>query len=66
MIIHEANSWCDRHNGVLSRIGRNKLEVVIHDNSPYRGGCPGDVTVRSTFNCWTNAQIKIDKEGELK
>ena len=40
MIIHEANSWCDNLNGTLSRIGRNNLEVVIHDNSPAPGGCP--------------------------
>ncbi|MAX65769.1 MAG: hypothetical protein QF441_09455 [Bacteriovoracaceae bacterium] len=60
MIIYKANSWCDSLNGTLSRIGGNNLEIVIHDNSPAPGGCPGDVTVKSTFTCWTNTQIETD------
>lgn len=57
MITSKANAWCEGLDGNLSSLGNNNLEVIIHDHSPYRGGCPGDVTIKATYSCWTRANI---------
>ncbi|MGI4992051.1 hypothetical protein ACRXCV_05450 [Halobacteriovorax sp. GFR7] len=59
MILHDAQKWCDGLNGELSRIHSNDLEVVVHSESPFPGGCRGDVTVKSTFSCFVNGKITI-------
>lgn len=48
-----SQKWCDNLGGQLNFSGstRETLEVTIHKVSPYKGGCPGDVTVTSLFTC---------------
>lgn len=58
-IVSDAKNWCKSINGNIKGIGTNYLEVMIQDSWP-TSGCPGDVTVKSTFTCLINTNAEID------
>lgn len=43
--------WCEKLGGQLLPIDSKKLDVTVHQNSPFSGGCPGDVSITARLSC---------------
>ncbi|MDA8793048.1 hypothetical protein N9N67_07375 [Bacteriovoracaceae bacterium] len=48
-----AKAWCEDESGQLNfNLDPKEIELKVHaENSPHSGGCPGDVTLKATFEC---------------